>query len=320
MRIAVVTTSYPTYDGDPSGHFVQAEVAELERLGHQVEVIRPAPGGAFGWPGAPSRIRERPLRAVEAAAWMARASAGLRMSPDGAASSLTQRLQRLGAFGPRGFVPERVIAHWCVPCAFPIALSARSAELDVVSHGGDVRLLCQLPPSARGAIARAVLRRATRWRFVSEELLVGLASVISQDDARALQSIAEIVPGTLDVPDVREDAAAKRSAVAGRRLYVCAGRLVASKRVDTVIDYVAAEKGRGERVLVVLGDGPDRARLERVARAWQIDVRFLGKTTRREALGWIGAADELVHASRAEGLSTVVREASLLGVPVTILS
>ena len=29
MRIAVVTTSYPAYDGDPSGHFVETEVAEL---------------------------------------------------------------------------------------------------------------------------------------------------------------------------------------------------------------------------------------------------------------------------------------------------
>ena len=64
----------------------------------------------------------------------------------------------------------------------------------------------------------------------------------------------------------------------------------------------------------------ERQHLERLARAWQMDVRFLGKTTRNETLGWIGAADELVHASRLEGLSTVVREAEHLGVPVTLLS
>ena len=130
----------------------------------------------------------------------------------------------------------------------------------------------------------------------------------------------------LEVLDVRDDSLAKRSAIAGR-LYVCAGRLVPSKRVDKVIDYVATDSARGKRVLVVLGDGPERKRLERVADAWQrstqttplVDVRFLGTTTRRETLGWIGAADELVHASRVEGLSTVVREATHLGVPVTLL-
>lgn len=43
------------------------------------------------------------------------------------------------------------------------------------------------------------------------------------------------------------------------------------------------------------------------------------KTPRRETLSWIGAAHEVVHASLAEGLSTVVREAESLGVPVTPL-
>jgi glycosyltransferase involved in cell wall biosynthesis len=51
-----------------------------------------------------------------------------------------------------------------------------------------------------------------------------------------------------------------------------------------------------------------------------MDVRFVGKRSRSETLTWLGAADEIVHASRAEGLSTVVREAEHLGVPVTILS
>jgi len=153
---------------------------------------------------------------------------------------------------------------------------------------------------------------------------VSLESKLSAHDARALRSCAVVVPGALEVPDVREEARAIRSAIHARRLYVCAGRLVASKRIDKVIDYVATSHDHGtrrdERVLVVLGDGPERAHLERLAKAWQLDARFLGTKTRRETLGWIGAADELVHASRVEGLSTVVREAEHLGVPVTILS
>jgi teichuronic acid biosynthesis glycosyltransferase TuaC len=311
MRIAIVTTSYPTYDGDPSGHFVETEAAELEKEGHDVHVVRPEPGGAFGWPGAGARIRERPTRALEAATWMARATLEL-----------------------RHFAPERVVAHWCIPSAFPIVLGAsqlvfshsrRRPELDIVSHGGDVRLLCALPSRPRTKIVRTLLEHATRWRFVSAELLGTLASALAnEDDARALRACAEVVPSALEIPDVRDDARAKRRSIGPRRLYVCAGRLIASKRIDKVIDYVATSPNHGstrsERVLVVLGDGPQRAQLERLAKAWQFDVRFLGKTTRRETLGWIGAADELVHASHAEGLSTVVREAETLGVPVTILS
>jgi glycosyltransferase involved in cell wall biosynthesis len=301
MRIAVVTTSYPAYEGDPSGHFVHSEVMELERLGHDVQVIRPPPGGAFGWPGAPTRIREQPLRALSAGRWLAHAALALRRSK-----------------------AERVIAHWCVPSAFPIATSVMTmGTLEIVSHGGDIRLLVALPSGLRTRIIDTLLDRATTWRFVSEDLRQTLRTVLDDRGRARLDAISDIVPAALTVPDVHADASAKRTALKGRRLYVCAGRLVASKRIDKVIDYVATSTDHGtkrsERTLIVLGDGPERPHLERLAKAWQMDVRFLGKTSRREALGWIGAADELVHASRVEGLSTVVREAEQLGVPVTLL-
>ena len=113
MRIAVVTTSYPTFEGDPAGHFVRNEVIELEREGHTVSVVKPRAGGAFGWPGAAARIAEQPHRLLEAGSWIARAALELR------------RIR-----------PERVIAHWCVPCASPIALSApQAASIEIVSHG-----------------------------------------------------------------------------------------------------------------------------------------------------------------------------------------
>lgn len=296
MRIAVVTTSYPSWEGDPAGHFVRTEVRALEADGHHVTVVRPAAGGAFGWPGVAARVKERPLRALAAAAWVAKARAELAAAR-----------------------PDRVVAHWCLPCAYPVARRARGrAELEIVSHGGDVRLLVALPAAVRRTVMASLLG-ARRWRFVSAELRATLVASLDEAQAQRLLALSEVVPGAIDVPDVRAEIAAKRLAVGGRRLYVCAGRLVPSKRIDKVIDYVATSGDRDARTLVVLGDGPQRPQLERVANAWRFDVRFLGTRPRREALGWIGAADELVHASRVEGLSTVVREASALGVPVTFV-
>jgi glycosyltransferase involved in cell wall biosynthesis len=309
MRIAVVTTSYPSYEGDPAGHFVEAEVAPLVAAGHEVRVLHPRPGGAFGWPGAPTRIRERPSRLLDAGVWSVHASAEL------------VRLR-----------PDRIVAHWALPSAFPVASAALRllaavgrprTELEVVSHGSDVRVLATMPPALRRRVVAPLLRHASAWRFVSEGLRDTLGSALEHDQADTLREIAAVVPGALEVPDVGPEAEAKRRALGDRRLYVCAGRLVPSKRVDKVIDYVATSANHGsqrvDRTLVVLGDGPERPHLERLARAWQFDVRFLGTTTRREALSWIGAADELVHASRIEGLSTVIREAERLGTPVTRL-
>lgn len=296
--MCVVTTSYPSHDGDPAGHFVKAEVVELENAGHKVTVLTPKPGGAFGWPGAAFRLREKPWRAVEAGTWMMRTASELRAAK-----------------------PDHVIAHWSVPSAWPALTSASGLEgvpLEIVSHGGDVRLLAALPARVRKSVVRTLLRRATTWRFVSEGLLERLAGAIDEDDADLLRGLATIAPSPLAMLDVADAVRERRSALGNRPLYVCAGRLVRSKRVDRVIDYVAGRRAVGP-MLVVIGDGPERARLEKLAFEWQIDVRFLGNTPRRETLAWIGAADELVHASIAEGMSTVVREAEYLGVKITML-
>jgi glycosyltransferase involved in cell wall biosynthesis len=295
--ICVVTTSYPSDEGDPSGHFVKAEVAELERAGHQVTVVTPRAGGAFGWPGAASRLRQRPWRGIEAAAWMMRAAARVRAAR-----------------------AAKIIAHWSVPSAWPIVSSARlrAIPLEVVSHGGDVRLIAGMPARLRTLVVSRLLARATSWRFVSQPLLEQLASALESADGVALRAIATVAPCPLAMLDVEEDVRLRRSTLGGRPLYVCAGRLVPSKRVDRVIDYVAGHR-EGQPILVVIGDGPERARLEKLAQRWRIDVRFLGNTPRRETLTWIGAADELVHASIAEGISTVVREAEHLGVEITRL-
>jgi glycosyltransferase involved in cell wall biosynthesis len=299
MRVSVVTTSYPAHAGDPSGHFVEAEVHELERMGNTVTVIRPpvSARGAFGWPGAATRIRENPARLFDAAAWTAAAAKELRRA-----------------------LPDRIVAHWCVPSAWPIAAAVPAdVAIEVVSHGGDVRLLTRLPGRLRGAIVGSVLRRASTWRFVSEELRSTLEASLAARAAAALRARSVVRPSPIGMLDVRDAARARKDQFADRRLYVCAGRLVPSKRVDRVIDYVASVRDENNPVLVVLGDGPERMRLEKIARAWKLDVRFEGTTPRHETLAWIGAADELVHASRSEGLSTVVREAEQLGVPVTRL-
>jgi glycosyltransferase involved in cell wall biosynthesis len=286
VRIDVVTTSYPAFEGDPGGHFVRAEVRELERAGHEVLVIAPRPGGAFGWPGAAERLRARPWRALDAARWTHHAASALAKSN-----------------------ADRVIAHWAVPSAWPIAVRGH-APVEVVSHGADVRLLAALPRAARGALVRAIARRASAWRFASDALLGELVSSLDPSSEALLARVARVVAPRLEVPDVRAQARALRAANAGRLLYVVVGRLVRSKRVCDAIDH--ARRGRAR--LVVVGDGPERARLEQQARG--ADVRFTGTVPRDEALAWIGAADALLFASRAEGLSTVVREAEALGVRV----
>jgi teichuronic acid biosynthesis glycosyltransferase TuaC len=293
-RVALVTTSWPRSDGDPAGHFVRAEAHELERSGVEVTVVTPPPGGAFGWPGVAARVRERPARALDAARWVAGA---------------TLRVRRLKV--------DRVVCHWALPCAWPIGSASKASEVEVVSHGGDVRLLVALPAPVRARLVRAIARRAATWRFVSEALARSLLASLDPETAALLEAITVVRAAHLDLPGLPELGAAiarRRDELSGVRAAVSVGRLVVGKRVDLAIAHVAESADLD--ALVVVGDGPERPRLERLAQALGVRTFFVGAVARSDALAWIGAADALIHASAAEGLSTVVREAEALGTRV----
>jgi glycosyltransferase involved in cell wall biosynthesis len=189
--------------------------------------------------------------------------------------------------------------------------------LDVVSHGGDVRLLLALPHGIRCRIASAIGRRACTWRFVSERLLSDLLRAVDADTRALVGRIATVQPSRLDMPDVGHRIDRLREHLGLRKVAVCAARLVPSKHIERAIEHVAAS--RAFDGLVIVGDGPERANLERLARSRQVDAHFIGVVDRSEALVWIGAAEALLHASDAEGASTVVREARALGTPVVTL-
>lgn len=287
---------------------MRAEAQLLLEQGHEVHVIAPAGphgalvddvgirtwpilhGGAFGWPGAVSRLRARPWRVAGAATFTALAS---------------ERLKRLR--------PDRTVAHWIVPCAHPIVSTCRFAgETEAVAHGADVRLLLALPMPLRARVMERVLATTTSIRFAARASYDALSSKLPAWQREALAQRVRVRPAHLCVPDISAAVQEVRAAAGDRPLAVAVSRLVPSKRVELAIE--AVNQLRPRISLGVVGEGPDRARLSRLPGA--ADVRFEGLLPRDRALAWIAAADVLVHPSIAEAAPTVIREARLLGTPV----
>lgn len=304
MRIAFVTTSWPRSPGDAAGHFVRAEALAARALGHDVVVLAPdaphEPGldvptlrgqSAFGWPGALERMRRNPLRVLAASAWVA---------------AVRRTIAACGPF-------DRLVAHWALPSAWPVFDPRCGAALEVVSHGSDVRLLERLPGPARAWLVATISARASEWRFVSPSLRDALVLAAPASAAR-LRQIARVAPSPFELPDVR-GAANERRIEVGRPFVSSVGRLLAFKHVDRIVETAARERVP----LIVVGDGPERQALERLAKTTRADARFVGQLPRTEALAWMRASDALWFASVREGRPTVVREAQALDVPVRFL-
>lgn len=96
---------------------------------------------------------------------------------------------------------------------------------------------------------------------------------------------------------------------------VTVGRLIPLKRVDGLLKALKEVPDLG---LVVVGDGPERPRLEQLARDLGVSNRvyFAGQRSRRETLSLMAACDLFVLNSTHEGLPHVVLEAMALGLPV----
>lgn len=95
------------------------------------------------------------------------------------------------------------------------------------------------------------------------------------------------------------------------------GRLAKQKRVEDIIWAVETLRQiRPQLHLVIIGDGPERERLERFARDVQCwnNVRFLGH--RNDATRYLAAFDVFCLASTFEGMSNGVMEAMAASLPV----
>jgi alpha-1,6-mannosyltransferase len=100
-------------------------------------------------------------------------------------------------------------------------------------------------------------------------------------------------------------------------LLVAAGRLAFEKRWDVVLEaFGKVRTTHSDAVLVVFGDGPERARLERAAPP---GVRFAGfERDRARLASALACADVLVHGCPYETFGLAIAEAVACGLPVVV--
>ncbi|AUX40030.1 glycosyltransferase [Sorangium cellulosum] len=101
-------------------------------------------------------------------------------------------------------------------------------------------------------------------------------------------------------------------------LLLVACRLAVEKRVALVIDAARELAARRPIALAILGDGPERARLERRAASLP-QVSFLGFAKDRAAYAaLLASADVFVHGGAAETFGFVLGEALCSGLPLVV--
>ncbi len=101
----------------------------------------------------------------------------------------------------------------------------------------------------------------------------------------------------------------------GRPTVICSCRLQPKKRLDLLVDAAARLAELGERVnVIIIGDGPERARLEELARSKGVSVHFEGACYDESRIALLTMASDLTVCPGFIGLTAI--HSMAYGVPV----
>ncbi|HEY7967436.1 MAG TPA: glycosyltransferase [Solirubrobacteraceae bacterium] len=208
-----------------------------------------------------------------------------------AAPALRRALRRHGPF-------DVIHAHYAVPAADAVLRAGIDAPLVVSVHGGDVLWTSSHVPGGREAVERGLA--AARLVLANS---AGIEALSREHGAREVR----VVHLGADVPPVPGEPAAQP-------LIASLGHLVARKRHADVLRSLAQLPG--VRYLIV-GDGPERGRLEGLAGELGVAARveFAGQLEPGQAARRIGAAWCLAMPSTEEAFGVAYIEAMAAGVP-----
>ena len=158
----------------------------------------------------------------------------------------------------------------------------------------------------RNLIARPILHRLRQWDVATAarvDLFVANSACVARRIEKTWRRPALVLPPPVDVAAFAPGTGARGD------FFVAASRLVAYKRMDVV---VAAFASRPDLRLVVIGDGPERARLQALAGG---NTTFLGHAPHAVLKDHLQRARALVFAAE-EDFGILPVEAMACGTPV----
>src|SRR5207253_2618992 len=234
-------------------------------------------------------------------------------APDPFYDALTVPFQRIPA--PRDLDPR---------LALRVRSAARAADLvhthlvhaDVYGALGARRLVSTKhndDPFRTGPfrhVERALTRRAGRVVAITHSLARFLVDRVGlpRDKVTTIHYGLDELPGAWGRNEPAPVAVDARVLLA-----VC--RLVPQKGVDVAVRALArVREDHPKAELVVLGEGPERQALERLADDLGVPVHLLGRVP--DVAEWLRRADLLVHPVRWEGFGLALLEAMLASLPI----
>ncbi|MEM6640216.1 MAG: glycosyltransferase [Pseudomonadota bacterium] len=319
LELLTFSTLFPNRAQPRHGLFVEGRLREL-RTRHPVaaSVIAPVPWFPFRHPrfGKYARFAQVPSGenrdgvSIRHPRYVLPPKVGMHIAPRamalGAASAVRQTVEHAS------YTPV-LDAHYFYPDGVAAAHLARRFGLPLVitARGSDVNLLPEFPAVRRRMLAAG--QQAAALVAVSEALARRMVDIgLPADKIHVLQNGVD-----LDTFRVMDRDAARASLGLSGPVILSVGNLLELKGHHLTIEALKQHPGA---TLIIAGEGPESARLARLASELNVAsrVRFVGSVAHAELVQYYNCADLTVLASSREGMANVLLETLACGTPAVV--
>jgi glycosyltransferase involved in cell wall biosynthesis len=311
MKILTFSTLFPNSEKPGHGIFVETRLRHLVASGDvEARVVAPVPWFPSTNPrfGNYARFAKAPRHEVRHGIdvshprYLVVPKIGMNLAPALLAQAAKPSIARMI---DEGYDFDLIDAHYFYPDGVAAAMLGRyfNKPLVITARGSDITLFPQYP----------LPRRMITWAARRADAIITVCNAL-RDEVVALGIDAHRVVSLRNGVDLELFRPIERTPNDMFTL-LAVGHLVPVKAQDLIIGALPLLPGVR---LVLAGDGPDRAKLETLARELKVSERvtFLGAVPQAQLRSHYGAADALVLSSSREGWANVLLEAMACGTPV----
>lgn len=319
IRIAVLSSLYPNSQQPRHGVFVEERLRALVATGEvEARVVAPVPWffsihprfGHYARLAAVPRRETRHGLTVDHPRYPVIPRIGMTLGPAAMAHGARAAMHALRT---DGFDFDLIDAHYFYPDGVAASRLATYFQrpFAVTSRGSDLNVIAEMGVPRRQILSAA--HKAGALITVSQALARKLEHM--GVDAARITTLRNGVDTERFVPLDRSAARERIGVDVQGPVWLCVGHLLEGKGVHLAIE---ALPNAPAVTLVLVGDGPDRQKLQEQAQRLGVAerVHFAGTIDHRDLPNYYGAADAMIFPSRAEGMPNAVLESLACGCAV----